>query len=231
MSAITWDGIGEKLYEAGVDHVVLYPFNSSTKLYDAGYAWNGITSISETPSGGDENALYADNIKYASLRGTEEYGGTIEAYTYPDEWMECDGSKEVATGVVIGQQTRKTFGLSYRTKIGNDEDGLDHGYKLHLVYGATASPSERSYETINDSPDAGSFSWEYTTIPIPVTTQSGLSATEVAALKAVSVITIDSTQADATKLTTLEGMLYGTNGQSGTTAQLPLPDVVISTLS
>lgn len=230
MPVLTWDGIGEKLFETGVDHVVLYPFNSTSKLYDTGFAWNGITAITETPSGADENALYADNIKYASLRGTEEYGGTIEAYTYPDEWMECDGSKEVTDGLVLGQQTRKTFGLSYRTKIGNDEDGLDHGYKLHLVYGATASPSERNYETINDSPDAGSFSWEYTTIPIPITAASGLTTAEVAALKAVSVMTIDSTKVDSTKLTTLEGMLYGTDGAGGGSAQLPLPDVVISTL-
>lgn len=228
MSALTWDGTGEKLFETGIDHCVLYPLDSTTHTYNAGYAWNGITSISETPSGADENALYADNIKYASLRGTEEYGGTIEAYTYPDEWMECDGSKEITDGLVLGQQARKTFGLSYRTKIGNDEDGLDHGYKLHLVYGATASPSERQYETINDSPDAGTFSWEYTTIPVKVTTSSGLTAQEVANIKALSLITIDSTKVNATKLATLEGMLYG--GENAT-AQLPLPDVVISTLN
>lgn len=220
--ALSWDGTGEKIYELGIDHCVLYPLNSTSHTYTPGVAWNGITSVQETPSGADENALYADNIKYASLRGTEEFGGTIEAYTFPDEWYECDGSKEAADGVVIGQQNRKTFGLSYRTTVGNDEENLNYGYKLHLVYGCTASPSERSYETINDSPDAGSFSWEFTTIPVNVT--------GVANAKATSIITIDSTKADATKLAALEQILYGTPAAGQTAAvdpRLPFPDEVI----
>ena len=220
MAALTWDGTGEKLFELGIDHCVLYPYDSTTSKYSPGVAWNGITSIQETPSGADENALYADNIKYATLRGTEEFGGTIEAYTFPDEWYACDGSVEQLDGLVLGQQARKVFGLCYRTTIGNDTDGMAHGYKLHLVYGCTASPSERSYETINDSPDAGSFSWEFTTVPVNVAGHTEL--------KPVSIITIDSTKVDSTKLGTLQGILYG--GQS-TDPELPLPATVISTLT
>lgn len=215
MSKLVWDAIGEKLYESGVDHGVLYPISSGA--YPKGVVWNGLTSVSESPEGGDENAFYADNIKYGSLRGTEDFGGTIEAYTYPKEWEECDGSKEVAPGVVIGQQNRKTFGLSYRTLIGNDEDNLDHGYKLHLVWGATASPSEKQYQTINDSPEAITFSWEFKTVPVPVK-----------GWKPISQMTIDSTKTDAAKLTALEEELYGSDNKE---ARLPLPDEVVAMMT
>lgn len=218
MAAIVWDAIGEKLYEAGVDHGVLYTLTDGE--YKNGVAWNGLTSISESPEGGDPNDFYADNIKYGTLRGTENFNGTIEAYTYPVEWEICDGSSQPATGVIIGQQTRATFGLSYRTLIGNDEDNLDHGYKLHLVYGATASPSEKSYETINDSPEAITFSWEFTTIPVPVTGHSEY--------KPISVLTIDSTKVDAAKLASFEAKLYGT---SESDPILPLPADVIDHFS
>lgn len=213
---ITWDDTGKKLYEAGNDRGVLYLQNSDG-AYPKGVAWNGITSISESPSGADENAFYADNIKYGSLRGTEEFGITIEAYTYPDEWATCDGSAELATGVIIGQQKRKTFGLSYRTLIGNDTDALDHGYKIHLVYGCTASPSERGYETINDSPEAITFSWEITTVPVPVE-----------GFKPTACLTVDSTKVDAAKLTALENVLYGSGETDG---MLPLPAKVIEILT
>lgn len=215
MAKLVWDATGKKLYESGVDHGVLYPISNGA--YPKGVVWNGLTSVSESPEGGDENAFYADNIKYGSLRGTEDFGGTIEAYTYPKEFEECDGSAEVAAGVVIGQQNRKTFGMSYRTLIGNDEDNLDHGYKLHLVWGATCSPSEKSYETINDSPEAITFSWEFKTVPVPVT-----------GWKPISVMTIDSTKADATKLAALEEILYG--GDS-TEARLPLPDEIVTLMA
>lgn len=213
---LEWDAAGEKAYESGVDHGVLYTLANG--VYGNGVVWNGLTSISESPEGGDPNDFYADNIKYGTLRGTENFGGTIEAYTYPDEFGLCDGSDSLADGVIIGQQTRKTFGLCYRTLIGNDAEGLDAGYKLHLVYGATASPSEKSYETINDSPEAITFSWEFTTIPVPVT-----------GFKPISVLTIDSTKADANRLASLEQVLYGTpagSGSSEVAARLPLPDEV-----
>lgn len=210
---LSWDNTGEKLFEAGVDHAVLYPLNTEA-VYSPGEAWNGITQISETPDGAEPQDQYADNIKYLSLMSAEELGGTIEAYTYPDGWNQCDGNAELATGVIIGQQTRKTFGLSYRTKIGNDVDGQDHGYKLHLLYGAKASPSERTYETINDSPDAATFSWDYTTTPVNVTGH-----------QPTSLITIDSTKVDADKLASLEEILYGTDSEE---ARLPLPDEVIA---
>lgn len=215
---LVWDKAGEKSYEAGVDHGVLYTLENGA--YGNGVVWNGLTSVSESPEGGDPNDFYADNIKYGTLRGTENFGGTIEAYTYPTEFEACDGSATLATGVVIGQQERKTFGLSYRTLLGNDQDNLEHGYKLHLVYGATASPSEKSYETINDSPEAITLSWEFTTIPVPVT-----------GYKPISVLVIDSTKADPDKLAALEAILYGTPaGEGGTpaaiSARLPLPDEV-----
>lgn len=200
MSRLVWDAAGEKAYESGVDHGVLYTLENN--VYGSGVVWNGLTSISESPEGGDANDFYADNIKYGTLRGTENFGGTIEAYTYPDEFAICDGSASLANGVIIGQQTRKTFGLSYRTLIGNDADGLDAGYKLHLVYGATASPSEKSYETINDSPEAITFSWEFTTIPVPVTGTN---------YKPISILTIDSTKANETNLGVLENILYGSD--------------------
>ena len=231
MAKLVWDAVGEHLYETGVDQGVLYPWDSTQNAYGAGVAWNGLTTITETPSGADFTAIYADNIKYLNLQAAEEFGGTIEAYTYPDEWMECDGSAEIATGAVIGQQARKSFGLCYRTKIGNDVDSSEHGYKLHIVYGCLATPSERAYQTINDSPEAISFSWEFQTTPVPVLDSDGQ---PINGVKPTSIITIDSTKADATKLATLEGILYGTNGstgQEGTAARLPLPAEVITTLS
>lgn len=223
MAKLTWDATGEKLFEAGVDHGVLYPVGENG-TYPQGVVWNGLITISESPEGGDENAFYADNIKYGVLRGTEDFGGSIEAYTYPDEWEACDGSATLATGAVVSQQTRKAFGLCYRTLIGNDVDGLEHGYKLHLVYGATASPSEKSRETINDSPDASSMSWDFTTVPVNVT-----------GFKPTSHIIIDSTKADAEKLAALERALYGCEADAtaqieAQDAHLPLPDAVKSLL-
>lgn len=219
---LNWDQTGEKKFETGIDRGVLYPI-SNAGTYPAGVAWNGLTSVSESPEGGDENAFYADNIKYGALRGTEDFGGSIEAYTYPDEWEACDGTASVATGVTISQQTRKAFGLCYRSLIGNDVAGLEYGYKIHLVYGATASPSERSHETVNESPDAQTMSWDFTTVPVPV-----------AGYKPTSHIVIDSTKVDATKLATLEQILYGTPASGSAEAidaRLPLPAEVISTLS
>lgn len=210
--ALEWDKTGEHFYESGVSKGVLYVLSDENK-YDNGVAWNGLTNVTETPSGAEENAIYADNIKYASLRSTEEIGGAIEAYTYPDEWNQCDGNGELVKGVHVAQQERKTFGLCYRTEIGNDTSTeSDDGYKLHLVYGATASPSERSYDTQNDNPDAVQFSWEYTTNPV-----------SVAGFKPTSLITIDSRTADKVKLTALETILYGS---STAAARLPLPDEV-----
>lgn len=216
---LEWDKSGEHLFETGVDRGVLYP-QAADGTYPKGVAWNGLTSVSESPSGADANALWADNIKYLNLYSAEEFGATIEAYTYPDEFAELDGSAEVAPGAMIGQQNRKAFGLCYRTVLGNDIQGNDYGYKIHIIYGAQASPSEKSYETINDSPDAITFSWELNTTPVPVTGH-----------KPTASIVIDSTKCDATKLTALEEILYGTSGQSGTDARLPLPAEVISTLS
>lgn len=195
---LTWDQTGERLYETGVDRGVLYVYDNGA--YGAGVAWNGLTNVSEKPSGAEATALYADNIKYLNLISNEEFGATIEAYTYPDEFAECDGSAEIATGVVIGQQKRKTFGFAYRTKVGNDTDGNDYGYKIHLVYGCTAAPTEKGYATINDSPEAITFSWEVTTTPIEVTGK-----------RPTACIIIDSTKVnDSTKMAALEALLYGT---------------------
>lgn len=218
MSKLVWDAVGEKMFEAGVDHAVLYPVNASGE-YTPGVAWNGIVSISETPEGAEPQDQYADNIKYLSLMSAEQLGGTIEAFMYPDEWNECDGNAEVSKGVVIGQQNRKSFGLCYRTKIGNDVDGQDHGYKLHLLYGAKVSPSERSYETINDSPEPITFSWEYTTTPVGVTDH-----------QPTALMTIDSTQIDKDKLAALEEILYGSDGADGD-PRLPVPDEIIALLA
>lgn len=223
MSKIVWDKTGEKLYETGVDHAVLYKYASGVP--GAGVAWNGLTAVTESPSGAEATALYADNIKYVTLRSVEEFGGTIEAYTYPDEFAECDGSVEPVKGVKFGQQTRKVFGLCYRTKIGNDEDFDDHGYKLHLVYGATASPSEKQNQSINDSPEAITLSWEFETSPVAV-----------AGYKPVAHIEINSTKADAAKLAALEEILYGKDGTGdGTTGavdpRLPLPAEVITLMT
>ena len=212
MSKLVWDQTGEHLYETGVDHGVLYPYKNNA--YSDGVAWNGLTSVQETPSGAESNPLYADNIKYLDLRSAEEFGATIEAYTYPDEFAILDGSAQLATGVMIGQQTRGMFGFSYRSRIGNDTDGDGHGYKLHLIYGATASPSERQYETVNDNPDAIQFSWEISTVPIQLADDK---------YRPTAIVTIDSTKADAAKLKALEDILYGTENAA---ARLPLPDEI-----
>lgn len=213
MSKLVWDKTGERLYETGVKQGVLYPMDTKG-TYPKGVAWNGLTNVTESPSGAEATALYADDIKYLNLMSNEEFGGTIEAYTYPDEFAECDGSAEIATGVYVGQQARKTFGLCYRTTVGNDVDNNAHGYKLHLVYGALASPSEKAYATINDSPEAITFSWEFSTTPVNVT-----------GFKPTASITIDSTKVDAEKLAALEKVLYGDDTEE-TVARLPLPDEV-----
>lgn len=220
MSRIVWDKTGERFYETGVDRGVLYPYNTESNAYTPGVAWNGLSAVSESPSGAEPNAIYADNIKYLSLMSAEEFGATVEAYTYPDEFAQCDGSAELVSGVSIGQQNRKTFGLCYRTVLGNDLDGNDHGYKLHLIYGAMASPSEKGYSTINDSPEAITFSWELTTTPV-----------NVDGFKPTASLTIDSTKCDKTCLAALEEILYGKDaGAEGTPAavepRLPLPDEV-----
>lgn len=195
---VEWDKAGEKRYETGTKYAVLYPI--SLGAYTTGVAWNGITAVTESPSGAEQTSLYADDIKYANLESAEEFGGTIEAYTYPDEFMACDGSKEIANGVVIGQQERQKFGLCYRTTVGNDTDGNAHGYKLHLVYGCSASPSEKSYATINDSPDAITFSWEFKTTPVNVTGH-----------KPTATLIVDSTKTTSEKMAALEAILYGTD--------------------
>ena len=212
MSKLIWDAIGERFYETGIDHAVLYPVVNG--VYPQGYAWNGITSVSESPSGAEDSPLYADNIKYLTLKSAEEFGLTIEAFTYPDQWEACDGTAALADGVKIGQQDRQKFGLSYRTKLGNDSKGDNLGYKLHLVYGCSASPSERGYQTVNDSPEAIIFSWEITTTPI---TLDGY--------KPVSLITIDSTKVDKDKLESFEDILYGTDGNGGNTTTVPIGGV------
>jgi hypothetical protein len=216
MSKIVWDKTGERLYETGVKNGVLYL--QTNGVYNNGVAWNGLTAVTESPSGAEATALYADDMKYLNLYSAEEFGATIEAYTYPDEFAECDGSKELVDGVMIGQQTRKAFGLCYRTVIGNDTDGEAHGYKLHIIYGAMASPSEKAYATINDSPEAITFSWEVTTTPV-----------NVSGAKPTASVVIDSTKADPTKLAALEVILYGKdptqpNGEDGVAPRLPLPD-------
>ena len=216
MPKLTWDNTGERIFETGVKQGVLYPIQSDGK-YTKGVAWNGLTAVTESPSGAEATALYADDIKYLNLLSNEEFGATIEAYTYPDEFAECDGSAELVTGVMIGQQKRKIFGLCYRTTIGNDVEGNDYGYKLHLVYGCLAAPSEKGYSTINDNPDAITFSWEVTTTPV-----------NVEGFKPTSQITIDSTKAEPTKLAALEAVLYGS---AETEAKLPLPDEVATLMS
>ena len=213
MSKIVWDKTGERFYETGVKNGVLYIPTGG--VYSKGVAWNGLTAVTESPSGAEATPLYADDIKYLNLMSNEEFGATIEAYTYPDEFAECDGSASIATGVTIGQQTRKTFGLSYRTTLGNDTVGNDYGYKLHLIYGALASPSEKGYATINDSPEATTFSWEVTTTPVSVT-----------GFKPTASITIDSTKADPAKLAALEKILYGSDEAPATEPRLPLPDEI-----
>lgn len=224
MAMLVWDATGEHFYETGTKNCVLYPQDASG-AYPLGVAWNGITAVTESPSGADPTDLYADDIKYLTLRGTEEFGGTIEAYTYPDEFAVLDGSAEPTDGVILGQQNRGAFGLCYITTLGNDVQLNNYGYKIHLIYGATVSPSERAYQTINDSPEAITFSWEFTTVPAAVTGTN---------YKPTACITIDSTKVDETKLQTLKDKLFGTNGTGsteGTEPYLPLPNEVIATLS
>lgn len=210
---LAWDQVGERLYETGVDHGVLYIPDANGDYAD-GYAWNGLTTVTESPSGAEATPLYADNIKYLNLVSAEEFGATIEAFTYPDEFAQCDGTVSPAGGVTVGQQSRKTFGLCYRTRLGNDVDGTDHGYKLHLIYGALAAPSEKAYATINDSPEAITFSWEVSTSPV-----------EVPGFKPTAQLTVDSTKVTADNLTALENALYGT---AGADPYLPLPAEVIA---
>ena len=216
MTKIVWDKTGERFYETGVSKGVLY-VQSAEGTYPKGVAWNGLTAVTESPSGAEATPLYADDTKYLNLMSTEEFGATIEAYTYPDEFAQCDGSAELATGVTIGQQPRKTFGMCYRTALGNDVDGSNHGYKLHIIYGALAAPSEKGYTTINDSPEAITFSWEVSTTPVNVT-----------GFKPTASLVIDSTKVAEEKLTALENLLYG--GEA-TEAKLPLPDEIAATIS
>ena len=211
MSKLVWDETGKRFYETGVRNGVLYP-QATGGTYDKGVAWNGLTAVTESPSGAEATPLYADDIKYLNLMSAEEFGGTIEAYTYPEEFEACDGSAVLETGVYIGQQARKAFGLCYRTAIGNDTESNDHGYKLHLVYGALAAPSEKAYATVNDSPEAITFSWEFTTTPVNVTGH-----------KPTATVIIDSTKADPKKLAALEAVLYGSEEEE---PRLPLPDEV-----
>lgn len=222
MSKLVWDQIGERLYETGTDHGVLFVQNADG-TYANGVAWNGLTAVTESPSGAEDNPQYADNIKYLNLRSVEEFGGTIEAFTYPDEFGVCDGTIAPTSGLNLGQQSRRSFGLAYRTLVGNDTESNDHGYKIHLVYGASVSPSERSYATVNDSPEPITLSWEFKTTPVSISTTVGGKT-----LKPVSCITIDSTKVDADKLAAFEETLYGTDGTSGTSSTLPTPDAVIA---
>lgn len=216
MSKIVWDAVGDHIFETGVRNGVLY-LKDAQGAYNTGVAWNGLTSVSESPEGAEPTDLYADDIKYLSLMSAENFKATIEAYTYPVEFEECDGSATIAKGVVIGQQSRKPFGLCYRTSIGNDTDGNEHGYKLHIVYGCQASPSEKQYSTINDSPDAVTFSWEVSTTPVNVTGK-----------KPAATLIIDSTKADKAKLTALEAILYGSEEKE---PRLPLPDEIATLMT
>jgi hypothetical protein len=218
MPKLIWDKVGEKFYETGVKNGVLY-VQDANGAYPTGVAWNGLISVSESPSGAEATPLYADDVKYLNLMSAEEFGATIEAYTYPDEFGACDGSAEIAGGVTIGQQVRKAFGLAYKTTLGNDVDGNDHGYKLHLVYGALAAPSEKAYATINDSPEAITFSWEVSTTPVAVTGK-----------KPTACLTVNSKKADPTKLAALEKIIFGGDAV-GETARLPLPDEIATLMT
>lgn len=213
MAKLLWDQSGDRTYETGTDRGVLFPMGTDGG-YENGVAWNGLTSVSENPTGAEPNPLYADNIKYLNLISAEEFGATVEAYTYPPEFALCDGSAEIAPGVTIGQQVRKKFGLSYRTTIGNDIRGNDYGYKIHLIYNATAQPSQKAYQTINESPDAVTFSWEISTEPI-----------EIPGFRPSASITIDSTKVPSAKLAALEDLLYGTATEE---SSLPLPAALIT---
>ncbi len=211
MAKLVWDESGKRLYETGVEKGVLY-VQGENGQYENGVAWNGLTAVTESPSGAEPTALYADDIKYLELFSAEEFGATIEAYTYPEEFEACDGSASLGEGVTIGQQDRKAFGLCYRTIVGNDVKGNEHGYKLHLIYGAKAKPSEKAYATVNDSPEAVTFSWEVTTTPV-----------NVAGFKPTASVTIDSTKIQPEKLKLIEDKLYGTASEE---AALPLPDEI-----
>lgn len=213
MTTLTWDQVGEKVYETGIDRGVLYKTNN-VGIYNRGFPWNGLVSVSESPSGAESNKQYANNSVYLNLTSAEEFGATVEAFTYPDEFAECDGTAEPAMGVFLGQQRRKSFGLSYRTRVGNDLDSTDYGYKIHLIYGALAAPTEKAYTTINESPEAMTFSWELSTTPV-----------DVPNFKPTASLTIDSTKVSAAKLAILEELLYGT---AGTDPQLPTPAEVIA---
>lgn len=215
MPKLIWDATGERVYETGVRNGVLYPMVDGA--YPKGVVWNGLTAVTESPSGAESTPLYADDIKYLNLISAEEFGATVEAFTYPEEFAECDGSATLVKGVTIGQQPRKTFGMSYRTVIGNDVNNESHGYKLHLIYGAVATPSEKAYSTINDSPEAITFSWELTTTPVNVT-----------GFKPTACLTIDSTKVNKEKLTALEDILYGTQEAE---ARLPLPDEIATLMN
>lgn len=217
MAILEWDAVGEKVYETGVDHGVLYS-PDSTGAYNSGVVWNGLVSVTESPSGAEPQPQYADNIKYINLVSAEEFGATIEAFTYPEEFAAHDGTAIASDGVYLGQQSRKPFGLSYRTLVGNDVDGVDHGFKLHLIYGALAAPSEKAYNTINDSPEAITFSWEVTTTAVPVVTTGGTSYKPAASL------TIDSRKVSAAALSELMDILYGTADEE---PRLPLPGEVL----
>lgn len=218
MSKLEWDKVGEKYYETGTDRGVLYPQTGASNTYGQGVAWNGLTGITESPGGAEATDLYADNIKYGSMRSAETFGGTIEAYTYPDEFEQCDGTREISEGIIIGQQNRVPFGLSYRTMIGNDTaTEEDDGYKIHLIYGATASPSEKAYSTINDSPEAITFSWEFDTTPV-----------NVDGFKPTSHLILDTRRLNASQVAAIEKVLYG---DEATEPKLPLPDEVVSIIT
>lgn len=225
MAAITWDEVGKREYETGVDRGVLYPLSADNK-YDTGVAWNGLISISENPSGAESNAKYADNIKYLNLTSAEEFGCTIEAFTYPPEFELCDGTAELAPGITVSQQARQIFGLSYRTKVGNDTEGNDHAYKLHLVYGAKAAPTQKQYQTINDSPEPITFSWEVTTTPMPIKATNSKTSKPFAP---TAHLTINSATVEPDKMKAIEDMLYGT--VSSGSPKLPTPDEILAILA
>lgn len=214
---LVWDAVGERLFETGVKQCVLYPIDKVSGTYNKGVAWNGITSVSESPSGAEATDLYADDAKYLSLLSAETFGCTVEAYTYPEEFEACDGTAQLTPGVTIGQQARSVFGLCYRTTVGNDVDGNDHGYKLHMIYGCKATPSEKSYSSINDSPEAITFSWTVNTTPV-----------SVEGFKPTASLVIDSTKVDKAKLSKLEDVLYGSESVD---PRLPLPNEIVAILT
>lgn len=214
---LVWDAVGERLFETGVKQCVLYPIDKISGTYNKGVAWNGVTSVSESPSGAEATDLYADDAKYLSLLSAETFGCTVEAYTYPEEFEACDGTAQLTPGVTIGQQARSVFGLCYRTTVGNDVDGNDHGYKLHIIYGCKATPSEKQYSSINDSPEAITFSWTVNTTPV-----------SVEGFKPTASLVIDSTKVDKSKLSKLEDVLYGSELAD---SRLPLPNEIVQILT